>query len=163
MKKLFALILTLVLIFSLCACNNSQLPSDKNQQIQSTDNQQHQKDTPVCSSINLCYHGNKNTSVTIEDDTICSELIAFITRADGTKGESSKGYYGVPYTLTIYFEENEEPLIFCLWSESQYSTSQQKDAEGYQYFFKDDLSDLYQYLEEKYPDEFWYPDVNLDN
>lgn len=163
MKKIFALILALILIFSLCACDNSQLHSDDNQQTQSTDNQQHQKDTPICSSINLCYHGNRKASITIEDDTICSELMAFITKADGTQGESTKGYYGVPYTLTIYFDENECPLTFCLWSESQYSTSQQKDSEGYQYFFNDDVSALYQYLEEKYPCEFWYPDINSDD
>lgn len=119
-------------------------------------NSQTTNDTPVCSRINLCYHGNKDASITIEDAGICSELMTLITKADGTQGESSKGYYGVPYTLTIYFEGNEAPFVFCLWSDSQYSTSEQRDAEGYQYFFNDDLSDLYQYLEEKYPDEFWY-------
>ena len=42
MKKIFALFLVSILIFSLCACDNSQLPNNDNQQIQGTDNQQQQ-------------------------------------------------------------------------------------------------------------------------
>ena len=37
MKKLFTLLLVLILIFSLCACDNSQLPHDDNQQLQNND------------------------------------------------------------------------------------------------------------------------------
>ena len=148
MKQTLSMLIALLLcLFAFASCDNVSFQNDDSQ----TTN-----DTPVCSRINLCYHGNKDTSITIEDAGICSELMTLITKADGTQGESSKGYYGVPYTLTIYFEGNEPPLVFCLWSDSQYSTSEQRDAEGYQYFFNDDLSDLYQYLEEKYPDEFWY-------
>ena len=148
MKQTLSMLIALLLcLFAFASCDNVSFQNDDSQ----TTN-----DTPVCSRINLCYHGNKDTSITIEDAGICSELMTLITKADGTQGESSKGYYGVPYTLTIYFEGNEAPLVFCLWSDSQYSTSEQRDAEGYQYFFNDDLSDLYQYLEEKYPDEFWY-------
>ena len=40
MKKAFNLVLTLIFIFSLCACDNSQLPNNDNPQIQGTDNQQ---------------------------------------------------------------------------------------------------------------------------
>lgn len=40
MKKLFALILVLILIVSMCACNNGQLPNDDNKQSPSEDNQQ---------------------------------------------------------------------------------------------------------------------------
>lgn len=47
MKKIFALFFVSILIFSLCACDNSQLPNNDNQQIQGTDNQQPQNnDTP---------------------------------------------------------------------------------------------------------------------
>ena len=47
MKRFFTLFLALVVIFSLCACDNSQLPNNGNQQIQGTDNQQPQNnDTP---------------------------------------------------------------------------------------------------------------------
>ena len=40
MKKAFNLVLTLIFIFSLCACDNSQLPNNDNSQIQGTDNEQ---------------------------------------------------------------------------------------------------------------------------
>ena len=118
--------------------------------------------TPICSSIRLSYHGNKNNSVLIEDENVCSELMSFILKSGGTQGESTKGYYGVPYTLTIYYEGEQEPLDFSVWSSGQYSTSKHKDNEGYQFFYNDDISDLYKYLEEKYPDEFWYP-ITTDN
>ena len=37
MKKIFALILVLILIVSMCACNNAQLPNDDNKQSQNND------------------------------------------------------------------------------------------------------------------------------
>ena len=40
MKKSFALILVLILIVSMCACNNAQLPNNDNKQSHSEDNQQ---------------------------------------------------------------------------------------------------------------------------
>lgn len=40
MKKLFAFILALILVFSLCACNNAQIPNNDNKQSQSENNQQ---------------------------------------------------------------------------------------------------------------------------
>ena len=40
MKKIFALVLFLTLIFSMCACNNTQLPDDDTKQSQSETNQQ---------------------------------------------------------------------------------------------------------------------------
>ena len=162
MKKLIALALALVCALALVGCNVSNANNSISQKTDTSEETIY-TDTPVCSRINLCYHGNLATSITIEDDSICSQLMALITQADGTREGSSKGYYGVPYTLTIYFEEDEDPLVFCLWSDTQYSTSKQRDAEGYQYLFSDDLSDLYQYLEERYPDEFWYDDITSDN
>ena len=40
MKKLVAFIMVLILIFSMCACNNTQLPDDDTKQSQSETNQQ---------------------------------------------------------------------------------------------------------------------------
>ena len=40
MKKLFVLILALILIFSMCSCNNTQLSDDDNKQSPSESNQQ---------------------------------------------------------------------------------------------------------------------------
>ena len=118
---------------------------------------------PLYSTINLSYAGNKDNSITIEDKSVCSDLMAFISQADGTQGESTQGYYGAPYILTIYFEGEKEPLRFTVWDKGQYSTSKHRDNEGYEFFFNDDISDLYKYLEEKYPDEFWYGDTAADN
>ena len=112
----------------------------------------------ICTRINLSYCANKDNSIMIEDAATCSELMAFISKADGMQGESTKGHYGAPYTLTLYFE-GEEPLSFTVWNNGQYSTSKHRDNEGYEFFFNDDISDLYKYLEEKYPVEFWCPDM----
>ena len=50
MKRIFALFLMLILIFSLFACDNSQLPDDGNKPSQSEDNQQtHNKE--ICEHI----------------------------------------------------------------------------------------------------------------
>ena len=109
--------------------------------------------------INLSYCGNKDNSIMIEDAATCSKLMAFIEKAGGEQGASTKGCYGAVYTLTVSLEGEKEPLRFSLWNDGTYSTSRHTDSEGYDYFFNGDVSDLYQYLEENYPTEFWYPDM----
>ena len=106
--------------------------------------------------VRLTYMGNKKRSITIEDKYECLRLLAFMADADGTQEESSKGHYGVPYTLEVYFGDGEAPLIFYLWSKTQYSTSRHTDSSGYPILYNDDLTDFYQYLERNYPDDFWY-------
>ena len=158
MKKVITLVLALLSLVSLCAC----YATDTDDSIpQTTDNSEENTytDIQICSKIELSYFGNKDNSITIEDEGVCSDLMAFISKADGTKEESSKGYYGAPYNLTIYFDGEEAPLEFVVWDKMLYSTSEHKDDEGYHYLFSDDLSDMWQYLEEKYPDEFWYPEI----
>ena len=162
MKKLIALVLVLVCVLGLAGC----YASDTNNCIsQTTDTAEENIDTDilVCTRIDLSYCGNKDNSISIEDDGVCSDLMAFISKANGTQEGSSKGYYGVPYTLTIYFDGVEDPLVFMLWNEMQYSTSEHIDGEGYPYLFSDDLSDMWQYLVAKYPDEFWYADIAADS
>jgi len=112
-----------------------------------------------CTGINLSYCGNKDNSIMIEDAATCSELMAFIEKAGGERGASTKGCYGAVYTLTVSLEGEKEPLRFSLWNDGTYSTSRHTDSEGYDYFYNGDISDFYQYLEEKYPAEFWYPDM----
>ena len=109
--------------------------------------------------INLSYCGNKDNSIMIEDAAACAELMAFIKKAGGERGASTKGCYGAVYTLTVSLEGEKEPLRFSLWNDGTYSTSRHTDSEGYDYFYNGDISDFYQYLEEKYPAEFWYPDM----
>ena len=163
MKKLIATLLAVIYMLTFWGCvatesvSETQKPSSSTKPMETIENS-----TPLCSSIRLSYHGNKNNSVLIEDENVCSKLMSFISKSGGTQGESTKGYYGAPYTLTIYYEGEQEPLVFSVWSSGQYSTSKHKDNEGYPFFYNDDISDMYKYLEEKYPDEFWYP-ITTDN
>lgn len=161
MKKLIAFVLTIVCVLGLVGCSNTSsndTTSATETTIPTNTTQEQTEDlsVPSYTTIKLSYHGNKENSILIEDKSICSKLMDFVLKADGEKGESTKGYYGVPYTITICFEGEKEPLIFSVWSSEQYSTSKHIDSEGYAYFFNDDISDLYKYLEENYPDEFWY-------
>ena len=106
--------------------------------------------------IVLRYHGNPYNAITIYDEEECNLLYGYTSRAGGDRGESTRGYYGVPFTLDIYLIGSSEPITFCLWSEDSYSTPKDKDEYGYHYFYHDDLSEMFDYLEKKYPDEFWY-------
>jgi len=101
--------------------------------------------------IKLYYHGNRDNAVTIEDPEHCNEILARLFRAGGKRGESSKGHSGVPYTLEIYVNGLDTPQTYYLWSKTQYSTSNIKDAEGYPLFFEANLTELFAYLEENYP------------
>lgn len=142
MKKLIALVLVIVCTLSLFACAAKE-----------NDEQENPK---ICSKIRLIYHGNSSNDIMIEDSVTCSELMGFISKAGGTEKGSTKGNYGVPYTLVVYFDGEEKPLSFMLWSDKLYSTRDHIDSEGYPIFFEDDLSDMYQYLTDKYPEDFWY-------
>lgn len=107
--------------------------------------------------IELHYHGNRNNSHKIYEGEEYFYLLELISRADGVKGESTMGYYGVPYTLVVHLSEDSEPFSFSLWTKTQYSVSNgEKDEYGYLYFLETDLSELYEYLEAKYPFSFWY-------
>ena len=101
--------------------------------------------------IKLYFHGNRDNAVTIEDPEICNEILTLLFQSGGTRGESSKGHAGVPYTLEVYANGITDPQTYYLWSQTQYSTSNIKDAEGYPLFFEADLTDLFTYLRENYP------------
>lgn len=107
--------------------------------------------------IELHYHGNRNNSHKIYEGEEYFYLLELISRADGVKGESTMGYYGVPYTLVVHLSEDSEPFSFFLWTKTQYSVSNgERDEYGYLYFLETDLRELYEYLEAKYPSSFWY-------
>lgn len=105
-------------------------------------------------SIKLWYMVRVN-AITIEDEEIIEDLIAFIADAKGEKGESSKGYYGCRYGLEIELIDGSI-LDFSIWNKNQYTSSKYVDEEGYQFFFNADMSEMFEYLEEKYPESFWY-------
>lgn len=105
-------------------------------------------------SIKLWYMVRVN-AITIEDEEIIEDLIAFIADAKGEKGESSKGYYGGYYGLEIELIDGST-LDFYIWNKNQYTSSKYLDEEGYPFFFNADMSEMFEYLEEKYPESFWY-------
>lgn len=105
--------------------------------------------------IELSYMGDKQCVIPFYEGEDYEYLLNAISAAGGTKGESTKGHYGIPYTLTVYTSEGES-YDFHLWSETQYSTSRYTDSEGYEYFFYDDLSKLYKYLDGNFSEEYWY-------
>lgn len=171
-KRLFTIFLCAVIILLFISCDNLKdiegVP-DNNAEVtsNSTDTTTVPTIEPIlnipstCSKIELVYCNNYQKALTIEDDEICSDLIQFILNANGVYEGSSKGRSGVPFALTVYFEEGS-PLEFFLWSDSSYSITNYKDKQGYPYLFSDDLSDMFNYLAEKYPSEFWYPDNATD-
>lgn len=106
-------------------------------------------------------HYVKVSAITIDDEKTIEDLIAFIADANGEKCESSKGHYGCSYTLEIEFIDGST-LDFYLWDKNRYSSSKYIDEEGYQFFFNADMSEMYEYLEEKYPESFWHPE-NTEN
>ncbi len=107
---------------------------------------------PKIAYIELAYYNHLAEPVKITDAEMIETICAYIEQAGGERAESSKGIYGIPYMLTLYYRE-EEPLVFYLWSESKYSTSQDTDEEGFSYFYLDDISVLYWYIKDKYPFE----------
>ena len=81
MKKLVAFIMVLILIFSMCACNNTQVPNNDNKQSQSEDNQQ---------TLN-----EKN----------CKHIWD-----DGIEVEGGNGGYVMEYTCTVCGEKDQQTI-----------------------------------------------------
>ena len=111
-----------------------------------------------CERVELSYHGNHWNRLNVTDPQVCAYLAAQVSQAQaaGKQDGSSKGYYGAPYVISLYLEGQEAPHMFALWDENTYSDPAHKDSEGYEYFYKADLSELFDYLQTNYPDEFWY-------
>jgi len=152
MKKTVALLLLFALSFSLFSC-------EKENEISAESGNPDETSLSLgeIKCITLSYHGDKKNSFTIKDEKTISEISAYLSNVGGTKRTSTKGYYGVPYTLKISFEDSSS-MTFSLWSENSYSTSESVSDNGYPFFYSDDLSGLYGYLQGKFPESFWHPD-----
>ena len=151
MKKTLKCIGLFLLIFALVSCGS--LTGDPNQETE-THEPLFADGIENVQSISLCYMGYREAAITITDKETITALMGFVTAANGTKGESTMGHYGVSYSLQIYTEASE-PLIFWLWDEERYSLGTYEDEEGYPYFWMADMSEMYDYLEGKYPADFW--------
>ena len=155
MKKTLKCIGLFLLIFALVSCGS--LTGDPNQEPE-THEPLFADGIENVQSISLCYMGYRKGAITITDKETIEELMGFVTSANGTKGESTKGHYGVAYSLSIYTEDGKV-FHFSLWDQNRYSLyDTYEDEEGYPYFWIADMSEMYDYLEGKYPADFWYKD-----
>lgn len=126
MKKLFTLLWVMILIFSLCACDNSQLPHDDNQQSQGNDSQQSQ-------------NGNedqiKNNDLPKPDTNLEFWIGENVDNVDFSKYQEKYGmfggheYYGTSYIPT--FDEYKQPIdpehcvLYTVTSYPDYSNKEQ--------------------------------------
>ena len=158
MKKLIVFWIVLSFIFSLVSCNNTNIgENNKTETTEATKANETTEENIVCNltKIELGYCGSPiEKRVTIEDEAILAKLEGFVSVAEGEKSISTKGYYGVTYSLTLHYK-NGDILHFHLWSENYYSSSKDVDEEAYQFFYKDDMSEMWDYLHENFPGELW--------
>ena len=175
MKRLILFLLTAVLCLGMISCGNSNQTQDPSDQSSKSTTQEEittigitqeettttsealpKPDTGSVESIVLSYCGNPNASITITDPQIIATLLSYMKNANGVKGKSSRGYYGVLYFFQIFTADGEE-YFFELWNETDYIASHtEKDEYGYYYFYSADMSEMYNYLTENYPSDFWY-------
>lgn len=158
MKKLIAFLIVISFVFSLVSCNNTD--ADKNNKTEATETSATTETTEeniVCNltKIELGYCGSPvEKRLTIEDEAILAKLEGYVSAAGGEKSKSSRGYYGAAYFLTLHYK-NGDTLHFQIWSENYYCSSKDVDEEGYQFFYNDDISEMWDYLHENFPGELW--------
>lgn len=116
-------------------------------------------------TVEISYCGNRMNTQIIDDPQICSYLsdLVFLAESSGQQSSSSKGYSGALYSIEIHWDSRYAPYHFTVWDQQTFSVSTKADSEGYAYFYKADMSELYAFLTENYPDELWYPEVHPDS
>ena len=118
MKKLVAFIMVLILIFSMCACNNTQLPDDDNKQTQSENNQQTQNNNLSHPITNLEFWIAENV-----DDVDFSKYQIKYGMMGGTE------YYGTGYVPTVdEYGQQVDPehcVIYTVTSYPDYANKEQ--------------------------------------
>ena len=153
MKKLIVFLVVLSFVFSLVSCNNAD--TDKNNETEAPETTE---ENIICNltKIELGYCGSPvETMLTIEDEAILAKLEGYVSAAGGEKSKSSRGYYGATYSLTLHYK-NDDTLHFQIWSENYYCSSKDVDEEGYQFFYNDDISEMWEYLHENFPSNLWH-------
>jgi hypothetical protein len=168
MKRLILFLMTAVLCLEMISCGNSNQtqdpadqPSDSTSTSTSTSATQEettatpQPDIGSVESIELCYCCNLTNAITITDAQTIATLLSYMKNANGERGETTWGHCGVIFGLTITTTDGNS-YHFDLWDEDSYATSADKDENGYPYFYLADMSEMYNYLNEKYPADFWY-------
>ena len=118
MKKLFTLVLVMIVIVSICACNNAQLPNDDNKQTQSEDTQQTQNNDLSKPITKLEFWIAENV-----DDVDFSKYQIKYGMMGGTE------YYGTGYVPTVdEYGQQVDPehcVIYTVTSYPDYSDKEQ--------------------------------------
>ena len=105
------------------------------------------------SSISLNAYGWMNLELDLEkNEAEIKKIIEYMNEADGTPTESTKGWYGGDYTVSVV-KTNGEKFSFHLWGENMYFTSSYRTSDGYGAFVHQDVSEFFNYIKETFPDE----------
>lgn len=109
-------------------------------------------DVGEVSQAKICYMGDKSETIDISDDKdAVLRLVEYIKAADGEFVNSTRGYSGAPYIISLKKADGDE-FKFAVWSKNCYSTNEYKDG-NYNMFAYSDISELYEYLESTYDEK----------
>ena len=105
------------------------------------------------SSISLNAYGWMHLELDLEENEAeIKKIIEYMNEADDTPTESTKGWYGGDYTVSVV-KTNGEKFSFHLWGENMYFTSSYRTSDGYGAFVHQDVSEFFNYIKETFPDE----------
>lgn len=104
--------------------------------------------------ITVAYMGYKATEIEISDAQTISEIIEMIKNTESNYIESTRGYYGCEYNISIVLKSGET-FYFDIWSKNMYSTNEYKSNDNYSMISYIDVSELYNYMKEHFPEEMF--------
>lgn len=102
--------------------------------------------------MTVTYMGYKATEIEISDTQIISEIIEMIKNTEANYIESTRGYSGCEYNIAILLKSGET-FNFDIWSKNMYSTNEYKNNDNYSMITYIDVSELYEYMQEHFPEE----------
>lgn len=102
--------------------------------------------------MTVSYMGYKARAIEISNAEVISEIVEMIKTAETDYVESSRGYYGCAYGIEILLKSGET-FYFDIWGENMFSTNECKDNNRYDVVSHTDISELYKYMEEHFPEE----------
>ena len=104
--------------------------------------------------MTVAYMGYKATEIEISDAQTISEIIEMIKNTESNYIESTRGYYGCEYNISIVLKSGET-FYFDIWSKNMYSTNEYKNNDNYSMITYIDVSELYNYMKEHFPEEMF--------
>ena len=110
MKKIFALALVLILIVSLCACNNEQLPNDGDNQQQTQGNQLLSDGDVINIDISSLPEGYKY-AFSGEDAKAITDYLSTLN-LEGSFEENPIEYSGRTWVISLKYENGDTLTIY---------------------------------------------------